>query len=81
MDEIDVASTPVASTTAISDMNRNQIMQVETKETNKINVEILDKTNRNIVFLSILEAIHIREEKPSITTKDEYIGRTLRITF
>ena len=81
MDEIDVASTPVASTTAISDMNRNQIMQVETKETNKINVEILDKTNRNIVFLSILEAIHIREEKPSINTKDEYIGRTLRITF
>ena len=81
MDEIDVASTPVASTTAISDMNRNQIMQVETKETNKINVEILDKTNRNIVFLSILEAIHIREQKPSINTKDEYIGRTLRITF
>ena len=81
MDEIDVASTPVASTTAISDMNRNQITQVETNETNKINVEILDKTNRNIVFLSILEAIHIREQKPSMNAKDEYVGRTLRIRF
>ena len=39
----------------------------------------IDKTNRNIVFLSILEALHIREMKPSLNTKDEYKGRLLRI--
>ena len=41
--------------------------------------QIIDKTNRNIVFLSILEALHIRETKPNLNTKDEYKGRLLRI--
>ena len=41
--------------------------------------EVLDHTNRGVVHLGILEALHIREVKPTINTKDEYVGRTLRI--
>ena len=41
--------------------------------------EILNKTQRNIVYLSILEALYIRELKPELNTKDEYVGRLLRI--
>ena len=42
-------------------------------------VAILVRTNRGIVHLSILEALHIREIKSSLNTKDEYKGRCLRI--
>ena len=41
--------------------------------------EILATTNKNIIYLSILEALYIREEKPNLNTKDEYKSRTLRI--
>ena len=41
--------------------------------------EILGKTNRNVVYLSILEALHIRESKPTLNVKDEFRGRLLRI--
>ena len=41
--------------------------------------QIIDKTSRNIVYLSILEALHIREIKPSLNSKDEFKGRILRI--
>ena len=44
-----------------------------------LSLDILDRSNRGIVHLSILEALHIRETKPMLNTKDEYIGRTLRI--
>ena len=32
--------------------------------------DILDRTNREIVILSVLEALHIREVKPTLNTKD-----------
>ena len=41
--------------------------------------KILAKTNRNVLYLSILEALHIREEKPNLNVKDEFKGRLLRI--
>ena len=40
---------------------------------------ILDSSYRNIIHLSIYEALYIREINPSINTKDEYISRRLRI--
>ena len=40
---------------------------------------ILDSCYRNIIHLSILEALYIREINPSINTKDEYISRRLRV--
>ena len=40
---------------------------------------ILDSTYRNVIHLSIYEALYIREINPSINTKDEYISRRLRI--
>ena len=43
--------------------------------------KILNETHRDIVYLSILEALHIREIKPKLNTKDEYIGRLLRIRY
>ena len=42
-------------------------------------LNILDKTTRGIVVLSVLEALHIRELKPTLNTKDEFNGRLLRI--
>ena len=41
--------------------------------------EILDKTNRGWVVLQVLEALHQRDIRPELNTKDEYRGRTLRI--
>ena len=46
------------------------------KETN---VDILQSTTRGEGFLLTLEALHIRERKPSINTKDEYRSRELII--
>ena len=43
------------------------------------NVEILQSTSRGEGFLLTLEALHIRERKPSINTKDEYRSRELVI--
>ena len=40
---------------------------------------ILDSSYRNIILLSICEALYIREINPSINKKDEYISRGLRI--
>ena len=42
-------------------------------------VEILHSTSRGEGYLMTLEALHIRELKPSINTKDEYRSRTLTI--
>ena len=51
-----------------------------TRNNNKnVEVEILHKSHRGIMFLSILEALYIREQKPVLNTKDEYIHRPLRI--
>ena len=44
-----------------------------------IEMTILHRSNRGLMFLSILEALHIREHKPSLNKKDEYIHRPLRI--
>ena len=45
----------------------------------QFSLDIMDRTNLGIIFLNILEALHIREKKPILNTKDEYIGRTLRM--
>ena len=42
-------------------------------------VEILHSTSGGEGYLMTLEALHIRELKPSINTKDEYRSRTLTI--
>ena len=41
--------------------------------------EILATTNKSIIYLSILEALFIREIRPDLNTRDEYKGRMLRI--
>ena len=40
---------------------------------------IIDPTSRGLVHLSIFEALYIRDIKPVLNTKDEYVGRLLRI--
>ena len=45
------------------------------------NITVICKTIRNIPFLETLEALYIREIKPSINTKDEYRSRELLIKF
>ena len=42
-------------------------------------VEILQQSARGEGFLLTLEALHIRERKPTINTKDEYRSRELTI--
>ena len=42
-------------------------------------VDILQQTARGEGFLLTLEALHIREPKPTINTKDEYRSRELTI--
>ena len=42
-------------------------------------VDILQQTARGEGFLLTLEALHIRERKPTINTKDEYRSRELTI--
>ena len=47
---------------------------------NKIpEIEVLKGSYRGMIHLSILEALFIREQKPLLNTKDEYIHRPLRI--
>ena len=43
------------------------------------NVDILQSSARGESFLLILEALHIRERRPSINTKEEYRSRELTI--
>ena len=44
------------------------------------NFKILKKVQKNnIVYLSVMEALFIREINPSLNTKDEFKGRRLRI--
>ena len=43
--------------------------------------EILHRTNRGPLYLSILEALYIREINPTLNTRDEFRGRSLRIRF
>ena len=42
-------------------------------------VDILQMSSRGEDFLLTLEALHIRERKPQINTKDEYRSRELTI--
>ena len=43
------------------------------------NVDILQTSSRGEEYLLTLEALHIREQKPKINTKDEYKSRELTI--
>ena len=42
-------------------------------------VEILQTSSRGEAYLLTLEALHIRDQKPKINTKDEYRSRELTI--
>ena len=46
-----------------------------------LEMEILKRSNRGMIHLSIMEALCIREHKPDMNTKDEYIHRPLRISI
>ena len=46
---------------------------------NEENVDILQTSARGENYLLTLEALHIREQKPKINTKDEYKSRELTI--
>ena len=59
---------------------KSHLMQCDTNLTSE-DVNILQSTSRGENFLLTLEALHIREQKPSINTKDEYRSRDLVIQF
>ena len=40
---------------------------------------ILKKVQRDILYLSVMEALCIREKQPQLNTRDEFRGRELRI--
>ena len=40
---------------------------------------VLKKIERDIMYLSVMEALFIREIKPNLNTRDEFRGRELRI--
>ena len=40
---------------------------------------ILKKIERDIMYLSVMEALFIREIRPELNTRDEFRGRELRI--
>ena len=44
-------------------------------------VEILHRTSKSVAFLETLEALYIREIKPTLNTRDEYRSRELTILF
>ena len=44
-----------------------------------IEMEILKRSNRGMIHLSIMEALCIREHIPDLNIKDEYINTSLRI--
>ena len=65
-------------------VNANEAMKEHKKRCNTdlwegTSVQVLDRTNRGLIFLSILEALHIRDHKPDLNVRDEFRGRTLRI--
>lgn len=41
--------------------------------------KILKKIQRNMLYLSVMEALFIRDIKPELNTRDEFRGRELRI--
>ena len=43
--------------------------------------KILTKTNKNNDFLETLEALFIRELKPSLNTKEDFRNKELRLKF
>ena len=43
--------------------------------------KILTKTNRKNDFLETLEALFIRELKPSLNTKEDFRNKVLRLKF
>ena len=45
----------------------------------EVDMVILKSSNRGMIHLSIMEALCIREHKPDLNKKDEYIHRPLRI--
>ena len=51
---------------------KNELGTIET-------TEILHKSHKGQIFLSILEALYIRDINPSLNTRDEFRGRSLRI--
>ena len=57
---------------------RNHLMQCNAALTEN-DVDILQQTSRGEGFLLTLEALYIRERKPTINTKDEYHSRELTI--
>ena len=57
---------------------RQHLQQCATTITEE-DVKILASTSRGEIYLMTLEALWIRELKPSINTKDEYRSRTLVI--
>ena len=57
---------------------KSHLMQCDSNLTSE-DVNILQSTSRGENFLLTLEALHIREQKPSINTKDEYRSRDLVI--
>ena len=44
-----------------------------------IEMTIIHSSNRGLMFLSMMEALHIGEHKPTLNKKDEYIHRPKRI--
>ena len=57
---------------------KSHLSQCNTHLTDE-HIDILQSTSRGDAFLLTLEALHIRERKPSINTKDEYRTRELVI--
>ena len=45
------------------------------------NTSILDNTQRNLKTLMVLEALYIKDLKPTINNRDEYRSRHLRLRF
>ena len=57
---------------------KSHLAQCQTKITEQ-DVEILQQSHKGESFLLTLEALHIRERKPTINTRDEYRSRELTI--
>ena len=57
---------------------RKHLAQCRTSLEEK-DVDILQQSSRGENFVLTLEALHIRERKPTINTKDEYRSRELTI--
>ena len=60
---------------------RRHFTQCVNRKATWSDIEILCKTTRCIPFLQTLEALYIREIKPTLNTRDEYTSRELLIKF